>query len=345
MVEYKPWSQETLKPIIEKSNKNLPILDIQLGGSCNLNCIYCDTPRYHSPCDVDLESIARLIGEENIEWVYVCGLGEPSASDNLNHLVQILKLCKENHVKLSMFSNILNFNQALFDYVEDGTLHVLFKLDTFNVDKAKYLYGATSEKVKKMYENLDILASLNPVFDNKSSLGASIVPTSVNQDELSYLVDFCMNNHIFPLIGQLEDAGKGSNIFDQLEVKDAKLLQLKEYIRKEYGIEYQMPICPATISAVHITNKNKVIVDEKTGLSCPWFWLGEPALKELGDIREMSYHEIVQNILVYREEKFPQVLEIEKKLSFYPFGGCGGDAKKLLKTYTDLRRHIYNAKK
>lgn len=338
MVEYKPWAEEILTPIVEKSDEKLPILDIQLGGACNLSCIYCDTPKYGAPCDVDLKSIERLIKEGNIEWIYVCGLGEPSASKNLPHLLQLLKMCKENNVKLSMFSNILNFNQTLFDYVEDGTLHVLFKLDTFDVDKAKQLYGATTEKAKKIYENLNILSAINPVTDNKSSLGASIVPTSINQGELQHLVDFCMENNIFPLIGQLEDAGKGSNVFQQLEVKDDNLLQLKNYINKEYGVDYQMPICPATISAVHITNRNKVIVDDVTGLSCPWFWLGEPKLKELGDIREKSYDKIVQSILTYREEKFPQVLEIEKKLSSYPFGGCGGDAKQLLKTYTSLRR-------
>ena len=33
------------------------------------------------------------------------------------------------------------------------------------------------------------------------------------------------------------------------------------------GIKYEMPICPATISGIHITNTNKIIVDEKTGLS------------------------------------------------------------------------------
>ena len=147
-----------------------------------------------------------------------------------------------------------------------------------------------------------------------------------------------MENNIFPLIGQLEDAGKGANIFSQLEVKNDILLSLKDYISKEYGLDYQMPICPATISAVHITNQNKVIVDDITGLSCPWFWLGEPKLRELGDIREKSYDEIVQNILAYRQEKFPQVLQIEKNLSSYPFGGCGGDAKQLLKTYISLRR-------
>ena len=86
MTEYRPWSSDVLNPIIQESNKKLPILDIQLGGACNLGCIYCDTPKYHSPCDVDLESIRQLTYDGDISWIYVCGLGEPTASQNLYHL-------------------------------------------------------------------------------------------------------------------------------------------------------------------------------------------------------------------------------------------------------------------
>ena len=38
MMEYRPWSSDVLNPIIQESNKKLPILDIQLGGACNLGC-------------------------------------------------------------------------------------------------------------------------------------------------------------------------------------------------------------------------------------------------------------------------------------------------------------------
>ena len=50
MNQYKPWEQEEVKSLVNQSNKKLPILDIQLGGACNLNCIYCDTPKYGLPC-------------------------------------------------------------------------------------------------------------------------------------------------------------------------------------------------------------------------------------------------------------------------------------------------------
>ena len=53
MYEYAPWAKDTLHRILALSSKSLPILDIQFGGACNLNCIYCDTPRYNSPCSLE----------------------------------------------------------------------------------------------------------------------------------------------------------------------------------------------------------------------------------------------------------------------------------------------------
>lgn len=38
-----------------------------------------------------------------------------------------------------MFSNMLNADKELLDYIDDGTLHVLFKLDTFDI-KSRHNY-------------------------------------------------------------------------------------------------------------------------------------------------------------------------------------------------------------
>ena len=76
MLQYKPWEEEEVKFLISKSNTKLPILDIQLGGACNLKCIYCDTPKYELPCSVDLLSVKKLMDTNDIRWVYICGLGE-----------------------------------------------------------------------------------------------------------------------------------------------------------------------------------------------------------------------------------------------------------------------------
>lgn len=336
MIQYKPWEKTEVNKIISESNKTLPILDIQLGGACNLNCIYCDTPKYGLPCLVDLQSIEKLMSEGNVKWVYVCGLGEPTAPANLRHLKQILKWCKEKNIGLSMFSNMLNVDKELLDYIDDGTLHVLFKLDSFDKDKMAYLYG--KDKGDIILKNYQYLKEVTHVQNGVTNLGASIVPTSVNYDELPLVIDYCMENGIFPLIGQLEDAGNCSKIYQDLMVKEEDLIKLRKYISEKYGFNYEMPTCPATISGIHITNTNNIILDKRTGLSCPWFWLDEPQLEVVGNIKNMSYDEIVKKVLEYRKSKLSDVEDMEKNIELYPFGGCGGNAKKLLRTYIGISK-------
>ena len=97
-----------------------------------------------------------------------------------------------------------------------------------------------------------------------------------------------------------------------------------------------MPTCPAAIGAIHVNNRNIVTVDKFTGLSCGWFGMGDPEIHEIGDIRKMSYEEIVQSILEYRESR---ILSVRCAIKEYPdmvFGGCGGNAQKLLADYVAL---------
>ena len=336
MMQYKPWEKQEVDSIIKESNKKLPILDIQLGGACNLSCIYCDTPKYGLPCLVDLDSIEKLMNDGNIKWVYVCGLGEPTATANLKHLKYILKLCKERNIGLSMFSNMLNVDKELLDYIDNGTLNVLFKLDTFNKDKMAYLYGL--DKGDTILKNYKSLKEVTHFKNGVTNLGASIVPTSVNYDELPFIIDWCVKNNIFPLIGQLEDAGSCSKVYKDLEVKEEDLNKFRKFIEDTYGVNYEMPICSATISGIHVTNTNKIILDKRTGLSCPWFWLDEPQLEVIGNIENMSYEKIVKEILKYRALKLQDVENMEKNIELYPFGGCGGNAKQLLKTYIDISK-------
>lgn len=334
MIQYKPWEKEEVNSLVNQSNEKLPILDIQLGGACNLKCIYCDTPKYGFPCSVNLSSIEKLMNDGGIRWVYVCGLGEPTAPANLKHLKQILEWCKEKNIGLSMFSNMLNIDNDLLNYIDDGTLHVLFKLDTFDKEKMAYLYGR--DKGDIFLKNYQALQEVTHAKNGVTNLGASIVPTSVNYNELPSIIDWCMENDIFPLIGQLEDAGNCSKLYKELEVKKEDLITFKNYLSNNYGIDYEMPTCPATISGIHVTNTNKVILDKRTGLSCPWFWLDEPQLEVIGNIENMRYDEITKAILAYRASRLSDVEEMEKNIELYPFGGCGGNAKKLLRTYIDI---------
>lgn len=211
---------------------------------------------------------------------------------NIRHLKYLLKMCKEKNIKLSMFSNILNLDKELIEYIDQDILYILFKLDTFDKEKMKYLYGkGKGETILKKYE---LLKEVTHYKNGITNLGASIVPTSVNFDEIHLIIDYSLENGIFPLIGQLEKAGVCSNIFNDLKVSEKDLKLIKKYLKQIYGMEYEVPVCPATISGIHINNTNKIILDKKTGLSCPWFWLDEPMYKIIGNIQNMSYKEIVQ---------------------------------------------------
>ena len=66
MIQYKPWEKKQTENLISQSGDSLPILDVQLGGACNLKCIYCDTPKYGLPCSVDLPSIEKLMNDGNL---------------------------------------------------------------------------------------------------------------------------------------------------------------------------------------------------------------------------------------------------------------------------------------
>ena len=334
LYEYAPWAKDALHRILSESSNSLPILDIQFGGACNLNCIYCDTPKYGLPCSLNLKSIEKIINTGNIKWIYACGLGEPTAEGNVEALKRILAICKRMSVKMSMFSNLVNLDDELLDYIKYGTLHVLFKLDSFNPEVMQFLYGA--DKSQTILENYHKLKDVVLIKDGTTNLGASIVPTSKNYEEIYHIIDWCMENGIYPLLGQLENAGKCAHIFHELELKDEQLLTLRNYMESKYGVHYEIPVCPATISGVHITNGNKVIVDERTGLSCGWFWLDEPKMIAIDDIRKSSLEEITSKIIDYRKSKFAEVVEIEKNLEPNPFGGCGGDAKALLSQYISV---------
>lgn len=342
MYEYAPWATDVLKRTLAISSKSLPILDLQFGGDCNLNCIYCDTERTGCHCLLDLSVIEKFISTGTIQWVYACGLGEPTAGVNAKVFKQVLSMCEKNSVKVSLFSNTVAFDDELLGFIDRGILYVLLKLDSFDPAVMEYLYrpGINGDfKIQNMITNYQKLKEVVHIKDGTTNLGASIVPTAKNYDDVYKIIEFCMDNNIYPLLGQLEKSGKATEVYEELYVGRKKLNRIRHYLFKRYGIDYEMPICPATISGIHITNTNRVIVDKRTGLSCGWFWLDEPEMIEIGNILDVSLEEITSKIIAYRKSKFADVLSITSNLKVYPFGGCGGNAHRLLHEYIGIAKY------
>jgi hypothetical protein len=207
-------------------------------------------------------------------------------------------------------------------------------LDSFNISTISEIYCSDDEFLSKQIANVDIIKNHVIVRDNLTNICASIVPTTINQNEIIDIIDWCYTCNIFPLIGDLENAGNSVDKYKLLKLPDSKLREIKQHILNKYG-EYQIPICPATLFGIHINHKGEVIVDRRSGLSCHWFWLVEPNTKEIDYFYDYSCNELSQVILEYRSEKRDEVSMELLITSPLIFGGCGGDIRELLTFYLD----------
>lgn len=333
MYEYLPWSKRVLdKSIVSYKKGIIPILDLELGGGCNLNCIYCDSPD-RTKKFTSMREVQNFIESGKIEWVFICGLGEPTFAENKKYLLKILELCKNHKLKCSMFTNLLDFDEQLFDYIDEDVLYVMFKLDSFEEKRIQKLYGNHKIDIDQHQAKIQKLVKLTREKDGCTNLCASIVPTTLNFDELPKIISFCEENNIFPLIGDLEDSGKGQDVYGELKLSDEQLKQVKTLFNEDYSI----PICPSVLCGIHILYDGTVAVDESTGLSCHWFWLTEPCIYQMKKVWEYSsYNEIIDEIRKYRCKKIPMVRESIEHLDNLVFGGCGGDIKTLLEKYVSL---------
>lgn len=333
MIEYLPWSKKVLDESISSYKQGVfPILDLELGGGCNLNCIYCDSPDRFKKFN-SMNEVERFIQSGCLTWIFICGLGEPTFAENRASLLGILELCKKHGVKCSMFTNLIDFDNELFNYIKDDVLYVMFKLDSFKEEKIKRLYGNQKINFEYLNANIQRLIQLTMKKDGYTNVCASIVPTTLNFAELPEIVAFCKENNIFPLIGDLEDSGKGQDVYSELKLSDDQLKEVKDLFEEDYMI----PICPSVLCGIHILHDGTVALDESTGLSCHWFWLTEPHVYQMKKVSEFSsYDEIIREIISYRNNKIPEVKKKIDGLDNLVFGGCGGDIKTLLEVYVGL---------
>lgn len=339
MLEYLPWSKAVLDECLTEYKKGrFSVLDIELGGECNFTCIYCDSPDRKRSCKISIPTIERFLESRQFRWIHICGIGEPTFDRNYELLIEILKLCEKYGVKCNMFSNIFNLTDDLVEFVEKEILYILFKIDTLSNTHAANLYGIDVGKAQKQIENINKLTKLVKVRDECTNLAASLVPTNINWPVIVSLIRSMCGSNIFPMIGDLENSGRGREHFDALNLSGKKLGQLKREISGVVGTDYIVPQCPAVISSIHISADNDVIVDEYSGLSCNWFWLEEPKLKTLFTLTEnTTLQEVSEKLMQYRQSRLDDV-EIWLKQHKDPsttFGGCGGDIISLLEAYLD----------
>lgn len=345
MKEFYPWSKEVYRQTTDAYVKGrFSVLDIQLSGKCNYNCVYCDSPDRTVNANTDFDYLESLICKEPeaYKWLFVCGLGEPLFDENKVALIKLLKLCKDRKMKCTIFTNGSNMDDTMLEYVKNGVLYPIIKIDTFSTQLSEELYG-TPNAYKTLQATERLFEIAHKGEDRYCHVAASIVPTTKNIDEIYSIVDTCIKNNVFPLIGQLEYAGKAINSYEKLLLTKEQLLELKEQINLLIGKKYNVPICPSVIAGIHISTSGYVTVDKRTGLSCSWFWLETPDVINLCDIKSLSsLSEAEKFIINYRNEIFNNLQNLKTHIHEYPFGGCGGNVKDLFEDYLKIQSNIQN---
>lgn len=342
MIQYEPWSDGVIKDLIQQASKGIfTCLDLELGGECPYNCVYCETPYRDKKAKIDIDKICMLLDKKQFRWVYICGIGEPTYGRNEEQLLRILKRCEENNVKCSIFTNVSNLSKALIDYIEKGVLYCIFKFDSRSPEIISELYN--SYNLGEHLHNIEKLVSLVKCNGKVTNIAASIVPNKKNVDEIPDLVQWCIERQIFPLVAQLEYAGSAKEVFDKIVLDDRALEKLKSKINGILDEEYRVPFCPAVFSGFCITYDNKIVIDRRTGLSCHSFWLEDPmrdiVCSDISDL--LSIDDITKKMIKARVERYENFRENKEQYTFDVFGGCGGNKMDIFNLYEKIMKESY----
>ena len=335
MLQYKPWSRDVLDKMTKRACENgFSCLDLELGGACPYSCVYCETPNRKQKAKINIDKVCSFIETGQIEWIYICGVGESTFGENEEALLKILESCKRYGAKCSIFSNMSNLSELLEEYIKDEVLYILFKFDSMDPSLLKKIYNLND--IETHLNNIEKLTNLVVCKDGVTNIAASIVPTKYNVSEIPQLVEWCLNKNIYPLVAQLEYAGAAKDIYDELVLDDSQLRELKAKIEDILGEEYKVPFCPSLIAGICITYNNEVTIDSRTGLSCHSFWLEDPIRDVICDsIDVFSIEEIADRLVNARNDRYRVFKKLLSKYILHTdvFGGCGGNKKDVFGYY------------
>jgi len=129
-------------------------VDLQHYSICNLRCSYCAYTRddMHYPPQYDALAVLQLFSPEEVEWnahVDFAG-GEPTLLQNLE---EYLAFFRTRRIRVLMYTNAVEFHQAIYDGLADGTIFmVTTSVDAGTPSTFKALRG--QDKYFQVLENL-----------------------------------------------------------------------------------------------------------------------------------------------------------------------------------------------
>lgn len=332
-LEYRPYSNAFVTQIMGNLKTKLMTLDIDLGGACNKRCRNCDTPCYNAPLSINLDALRSYIIGSGVTGIYVCGKGEPSYKENGEALHEICKMAKESGAIVSTFSNIADLPEWMVQFIDEGVLNILFKVDT--LDKEKMAWFHQVDHYEQTIKNIRRLEEVVHIKNGTTNIGMSLVPMSFNIDELPSIIYPALCTGFYTNIGELEQAGASiGGVYEDLSVSNEKLLTLQKLMMILTGHDYKCPVCPG-VFGIHIDNFGNIVNDKETGLSCCWFRNTDPQMIKMGNINDFTFEQASKYIIEIRREKLADVkkLLLPGVLENQVFGGCGGDVPQLLAEY------------
>ncbi len=342
MIEYLPWSDKILSECIAEHRKgNLPTLDLELTSKCTqASCIYCDSkPKVGKkhPDELTYRETKQLLIEAKklgLRWVYSCGLGEPLEDSRFKRLVEI---SSSLDVRCSIFTNGILIDEKRAKWLHENGVCLIIKLDTFNEATFDKILGKP-QKARQIYKAIKLLLDAGygkSCQHGLTDLAFSIVPTSLNYNDISDIIRLANDNNIFPSVGELEQAGRvlATKNFSKLAIDNTSMLSLKKKVEKLLWKGYIRPVCPTIMTGIHIDNIGNCVVDSDTGLNCKWFLLKEPRVKLIGNFRKESLTTLLSKVKTFRKKCFEDNKgKVDNAGSTeYVFGGCGGSPKKIIK--------------
>jgi MoaA/NifB/PqqE/SkfB family radical SAM enzyme len=348
MIVYYPWSEKVLNECLTKYDAGeMPTLDLELTAKCTqASCIYCDSrPEVgmRHPNELNFRETEKLLkngSKLGLQWIYTCGLGEPFEDARLERLVESALALG---IRISLFTNGVFINNKKAKWLHDNGVCLILKFDTREQSTFDQILGKT-DTATKIYKAVEFLLDAGYTSgcgEGYTDLAFSIVPTTLNFDHISDVVQYARNNNIFPSIGELEQAGRvfENEVYGHLALSPDNINNLKALVERLLWKGYTRPICPAIITGIHIDNVGNCVVDSDTGLSCKWFLLQEPMVKIVGNIRKNDIRLLLDEVRLYRKSRFAEndngVRYCESKE--FTFGGCGGSPRKIIQL---ARQHL-----
>ncbi len=343
---YAPWAAENLRLTLDAYKKRqMRVVYMELGAKCTMcSCLYCDSPESSTFIGDELSVDATLhiidqVCRKGLQWLFVCGLGEPSEDPRLLPILRHLKIRK---VKLSMFTNGLGFSPHDLDALIKSDIHLLLKLDTFDGDLFDRILGrpGVSDAVYSFLTEIQNRGFPKTTSQGETNLAFSIVPTALNVDSIPDVIRYCKTHSIYPAIGEMEPLGNAALNHDILGLAKDRLHALHADVSEILGYSYRRPLCPGILVDFRIDNLGRCLVDRETGLACGWFLEERHDPIVLGNLIEDNIEIIQDRAYKYRCCRVQDTLELLKRRKPVIASGGGSRPAEWYRLYEQLMTEV-----